>query len=403
MMRSMYAGVSGLRTHQFMIDVTANNIANVNTPGFKASRVQFTDVLSQQLEGTGGATALTPLQVGLGVRIDSTSLVFTQGASQLTERSLDIAIEGNGFLVTRAPEGVLYTRLGSLAFDREGFLIDAQGGNIQGWSSQPGEDVETNVPPSDVQLVQATTIPPEPTQTVFLDGNLSVEELDGETIVSGIEVIDQLGAQHRITIEFTKVSDGNWTVDTFDEDGNSLSGGPQAVTFDAVGALTAPTTITAQIPGDPSQTYDIQLSHNNGELTQFGTETTYRVDDQDGVLPGTLQAFRFSDEGFIIGVYDNGQSRNLAAIALATFDNPSTLLKAGENRFQANPDAGPPNIGLPGAGGRGTISAGTLEMSNVDLAREFTDLIVAQRGFQANSRVITTSDELIQELVNLKR
>lgn len=413
MMRSMYAGVSGLRAHQLMMDVVGNNIANVNTVGFKASRVQFSDTLSQILRapsgGTGGASSISPMQVGLGVGVEATNLVMSQGAHQLTERSLDVAINGEGFFVADRFGEELYTRVGSFKFDQSGFLIDSNGGFIQGWNLGTGQAIDTGTPPGRVQLTPGGTIDPKPTSVIRLGGNVPASaEVDASATRTSIEVIDVLGSEHRVGLNFTKTAANEWLLSATGPDGADL--GSATLTFDgATGQLIGDTTLTGfsltPSGGASPVNFSIDLVGEEGEspLTQFGDLADVRALDQDGATVGFLRSFAISDEGIITGLYSNGDARDLAQTALALFSNPGDLLKEGDSYYRSNGASGNPSIGASSTNGRGSISAGVLEMSNVELAREFTDLIVAQRGFQANSRLITTSDEMIQELVNLKR
>jgi flagellar hook protein FlgE len=284
MLRSLFAGISGLRANQLSLDVTGNNIANANTVGFKSSSTVFQDTLSQML--TGGTRASdargggNPIQVGLGVQLAATSLNLSQGSAQTTSKSTDLAIQGDGMFITQAGGEQLFTRAGSFTFDDEGTLVTPSGARVQGY---------------------------------MLDAN------------------------------------GNTT-----------------------GGLT-----------------DISLSNANAvPAVPAGVE---------------LRSYSFGKDGKLTGVYDDGITRQLGQVALADFNNPMGLEKVGETSFRQSQASGAPELGIAGEGRRGTMMAGTLEMSNVDLAAEFTNLILAQRGFQASSRVITTSDQVLEDLVNIKR
>lgn len=413
MMRSMFAGVSGLQSHQIMMDVVGNNIANVNTVGFKSSRVMFQDALSQLLRGASASSGLVtggvnPQQVGLGVRVGSVDSIFTQGANQLTGRSTDVSIQGDGFFIVRQGSANLYTRAGAFSFDAEGYMVDPSGTVVQGWLSENGA-IQTNSPIGDIRLPVGQVVPPEATETVVLGGNLSSDTLVGAPPVStAIEVVDSLGAAHRVSMEFVKTADNAWTMSVFDPAGNAI--GTANMTFDpGTGELLTPAappsfTFTPTGGADPL-TFNIDFGEAGApdSITQFGGESTAAATAQNGTPKGYLRSFAISDSGVVSGVFSNGVSRELARIALATFNNAAGLQKAGQNLFNATAASGLPVTGPAGTAGRGSMAAGTLEMSNVDLAAEFTSLIIAQRGFQANSRVITVSDEMLQDLVNLKR
>jgi len=416
MMRSMFAGVAGLRSHQVMMDVVGNNIANVNTVGFKASRVLFQDALSQMIRGasvgSGEATAgINPQQVGLGVRVASTDLIFSQGGSQLTGRATDVSIQGDGFFIVRLGSETMYTRAGAFSFDTNGFLTDATGGILQGWMADDTGIISTTTPVANIRIPLGQTNEPVSTSILSVGGNLAVDADPADPpIVTAIDVIDNLGATQRITFEFTKTGDNAWSADVIDPDGNVI--GTEAMTFDpATGALTAPAPGTppsftfTPSNGAAALTFDVDFHGQNGSrgVTQYGGASDIAALSQNGNTSGFLRAFAISDDGVLSGVFSNGRSKPLAKIGMANFNNPGGLVKAGDSRYRASNASGTPLVGEAGTGGRGALSAGTLEMSNVELAQEFTNLIIAQRGFQANSRIITASDELLQDLVNLKR
>lgn len=285
MMRSMFAGVSGMRSHQMMMDVIGDNIANVNTSGYKSSRVVFQDTLSQMMRDGAAGTAATgstnPSQVGLGVKVNAVDAVVTQGAIQNTGRPTDLAIQGPGYFVVSTEGQTAYSRAGAFGLDDTGRVVDPSGAVLQGWLANP-------------------------------DGTL------GDTTAAPV-------------------------------------------------GLSVPDSFT-----DATGTYD-------------------------------LRSFAIGSDGVLTAVYSDGTPRSVGQIALASFSNPAGLTKNGNGHLLLGPAAGPAQVGAAGSGDRGSLATGALEMSNVDLAQEFTNLMIAQRGFQANSRIISASDELLQELVNLKR
>jgi flagellar hook protein FlgE len=411
MMRSMFAGVSGLRAHQTMTDVVANNIANVNTVGFKASRVQFADTLSQLTRGasggTGEATAgINPQQVGLGVNVASTNKSFTQGGAQLTGRATDVAITGEGFFGVGLGSEVMYTRAGSFSFDDNGFLTDPTGGVVQGWNAAPDGTVNINEPPTGIRAPVNATVPPSATSMISMAGNLDASSGVGTVQRTATDVIDTLGESHRMSIEFEKVAANQWTATVFDPSNTSL--GSSTMNFDpATGSLVAAVTPTFTFTPAGAAAFSFSLDlgtpGDNDALTQYAGAADAQAVDQNGVGIGSLRSFGIANDGTLSGVFSNGETATLAQLAIVTFSNPAGLLSAGESRFRGTNASGQALVGVPNSSGRGGISAGTLEMSNVDLSEEFTNLIIAQRGFQANSRIITVSDEMIQELVNLKR
>jgi flagellar hook protein FlgE len=400
-LRSMFSAISGLRAHQTKMDVTGNNIANVNTVGFKSSQTVFEDTLSQVLsngsapaDGRGGTN---PAQVGLGVKVAGITTNFGQGSTQNTGRATDFMISGDGFFVTKAGNEQVYTRAGSFNFDGSGKLVTPEGAVLQGWMAQPDGTVDTNRAIGDLSVPYGQVMPPKASTEGGVRGNLSTTTADGAGVQSQITMYDQLGEAHQITVSFTKVTGNQWTV-ALSEGITPLSS--TTVTFDASGKLPSGTAIsfttgTATWPG----TVDVELDG----ISQFGSASSLVPTEQDGYAPGTLQSFALSSDGSIVGVYSNSLRQTIGQLAMATFANPAGLEKAGNSSFRVGNNSGAPTIGEAGAGGAGTLTAGALEMSNVDLAEEFTGLIVAQRGFQANSRVITSSDEVLQDLVNLKR
>lgn len=411
MMRSMFAGVSGLRAHQVMTDVVANNIANVNTVGFKASRVQFADTLYQLIRGASGGTGeatggINPQQVGLGVNVASTNRIFTQGGSQLTGRATDVAITGDGFFSVQRGTETLYTRAGSFSFDDDGFLTDPTGGVVQGWNAAADGTVNINEPVQGLQVPVNSTIAPSITSLVTIRGNLDGTIPVGETQITSIDVIDGVGEANRMSFTFEKTAANQWEISVIDPSGTSL--GTSTLDFDlATGILTTgtPPSFTFTPAGGAPFTFSVDIGDpgTSEALTQFAGSPSAQAIDQNGLEIGTLRSFAISSDGTLSGVFSNGETSVLGQVALTNFSNPAGLLGAGDSRFRATNASGQALVGRPGTAGRGGIAAGTLEMSNVDLSEEFTALIIAQRGFQANSRIITVSDEMIQELVNLKR
>jgi flagellar hook protein FlgE len=405
MLRSLFSGVSGLRAHQTMMDVVGNNIANVNTAGYKSGQAVFEDTLSQMLRASGapqnGTGGTNPAQVGLGVHLAGIQTNFAQGASQMTGRSTDLAIQGDGFFVVREGGEDLFTRAGSFSFDANGTLVTPEGAVVRGWMADSSGNINTNGSLSDIALPLGTLFPPTATQNASIGGNLPTDAAVGDKIVTSIDMYDAKGTSYPVTVTFTKTADDAWdfSADTGDPATNIGTG---SLAFDpANGTLTSPTTVslTPGLPGPAGGTVTLDLA----KMSQFGSDNTVAALSQDGAGMGSLQAFTISDTGTLIGVFSNGLKRPLGQIALASFNNPAGLEKVGNSMFRSAVNAGQPQYGVAGTGGRGTLASGTLEMSNVDLAQEFTNLIIAQRGFQANSRVITASDEILQDLVNLKR
>jgi flagellar hook protein FlgE len=402
MLRSMFSGVSGLRSHQTMVDNIGNNIANVNTFGFKSSTVVFQDLLSQVLQGAGmpadAVGGTNPSQIGLGVKVAGINTSFTQGAAQSTGRSTDLSIQGDGFfMVANAAGEQLFTRAGALNFDALGRLVTVSGDIVQGWTAAADGTINRNAGVGNIVMPMGQQIAPQATDAINLGGNLDHSAVDGTQVLTSITIFDEQGAPIEARITFERTA-GAWTVavELIDAAGTATSAlAATPVAFDADGSFAGPSpTFTV---GGTTVTLD-----GSGLVSYAGGSGAAAL-SQTGSPMGTLQSFTIGGDGTINGVFSNGRTRPLGQIALANFNNPGGLEKAGNSTYRATVNSGNAQIGAPGTGGRGSILSSTLEMSNVDLAAEFTNLIIAQRGYQANSRVITSSDELLQELVNLKR
>jgi flagellar hook protein FlgE len=415
MLRSMFSAISGLRAHQTKMDVTGNNIANVNTVGYKGSQTVFQDTLSQVIRAGGAPAAdrggTNPAQVGLGVKVAATTTNWTQGATQSTGRSTDFMIEGDGFFVTRNGSGEqLFTRAGSFDFDGAGKLVTPDGSILQGWMADAAGNVNPNGPIGDLSVPYGQLVNPQASTSGIIDGNLPSDAAIGASFQTGITMFDSQGVEQKVFYNLTKTAANTWTVRVDHADGSTLQT-VTGVTFSAAGALTSPAApglLAAFNPNTvapagryPSWNNNVQIDISG--LTQFGGANTLGAPEQDGYALGSLQSFQLGADGTIMGVYSNELRQPIGRLALASFNNPGGLEKAGNSSFRVGVNSGVAQVGTAGVGGRGQLMSGALEMSNVDLAEEFTGLIVAQRGFQANSRVITSSDEILQDLVNLKR
>lgn len=388
MLRSLYSGISGLRSHQTMLDVSGNNIANVNTAGFKGSATVFQDSLSQ-LVGSAGLPddqvgGRNPAQVGLGVQVSGIRTNFAQGSAQATGRSGDLMISGDGFFAVRAGDETLYTRAGGFSFDATGKMVTADGSVVQGWAAVDGV-VPTGQLPRDVVLPLEVIAPARATSSAAVTGNVPSTAAVGDTLVRDLTVYDAQGATSTLSLTFTRTDTG-WDV----SEPASGAGGSLAFTDGRQNGAG----LTFAAGG-----VDVDLT----AVTGYADLTTVALTEQDGAPAGSLTSYRITDDGSIVGTFGNGRSQVLARIAVATFANPEGLEKAGGTAYRTSVNSGAAQIGRPGDAGFGTLMSGALEMSNVDLSQEFTNLIVAQRGFQANARIITTSDEVLQELTQLKR
>ncbi len=411
MMRSMSVAIAALRNHQVYMDVVSSNISNVNTTGFKASRISFQELLSQTLRGSsaprGGIGGLNPVQIGLGMALGGIDTMFTQGSLQDTGKLTDLAIQGDGFFIlNNGQNGYAYTRDGNLDVGIDGALLNlATGMKVMGWQADPLTGiVDTS------QALTEITIPfgqsmARATSNLITSGNLDAQAVSGDIATSTIGVYDSLGVLHSINLTFTKGATANqwtWTASTT-ETGVSITPAGTTITFNADGSYNTgnPATSLSVDFGNGSNTGTVALDFSN--LTQLDGLSNVNSASQDGLPPGNLTTFTVGSTGEVTGLFSNGLNRTLGQISMANFTNPGGLVKEGQSLFVVSANSGTPQVGLPGTEGRGQIAAGYLEMSNVELAQQFTSMITAQRGFQANSRVITTSDEMLQELVNLKR
>jgi flagellar hook protein FlgE len=408
MMRSMFSGVAGLRNHQIRMDVIGNNIANVNTIGFKGSRVNFQDILSQTIQGAsapqGNRGGTNPMQVGLGVAIASIDTIFTDGSTQTTGKQTDLALQGQGFFVINDGAKSYYTRAGNFDFDTAGnYIVPGTGLKVQGWMANAAGVVNTNGPTGNIVVPVGTSMAASATTTLDYTKNLNAEAtvIPVTSYQNSVTVYDSLGTDHLINVTFTKTGANAWSWSATTTD-TTIGGLPAVgtVNFGPTGAFAlqtgGPLVLTA--PG----ANNLNIVMNFSGMTQYAGESTV-TGTGNGYTSGALENVVIDTSGVLTGKYSNGRSQALAQVSLATFNNPGGLIKAAENMYEQSNNSGNAQVGTAASGGRGKIAPGTLEMSNVDLSAEFTNMIVTQRGFQANSKIITTSDEMLQDLVNLKR
>jgi flagellar hook protein FlgE len=414
MLRSLFSAVSGLRSHQTMMDVIGNNIANVNTTGYKSGQTVFEDTLSQAVRNAGGAAqgggGTNAAQVGLGVRVAGISTNFSQGSTQVTGRQGDMAIQGDGFFVVQKDGQSMYTRAGSFSFDALGNLTTPEGATVQGWPAADGA-INTNATTSGLRLPFGQVLAPDATTNIDLGGNLPADAAVGATVVHSIDVFDEQGRTIPTTTTYTKTAANAWTATTTvpGTNGSNVTVGTTNLTWNQAtekfntGSMTLGRAAMASagytFPGDVI----MGISGDQTPLTQYAGASSATARTQDGATMGQLQSFTMDTNGVLVGAFSNGRTEKLGQVAIANFANPGGLEKAGDSMYRGSANSGQAQVGVAGNGGRGLINSGVLEMSNVDLAQEFTNLVVAQRGFQANSRVISASDEILQDLVNLKR
>ncbi|HJV16295.1 MAG TPA: flagellar basal-body rod protein FlgF [Bacillales bacterium] len=387
MLRSLYSGISGMKNFQTKLDVIGNNIANVNTYGFKKGRVTFKDTMNQTISGASAAQTdrggKNPIQVGLGSTISSIDTIQTGASLQTTGRPLDLGVDGDGFFVVKQGEAEFYTRAGNLYLDDNGTLVNADGLKVQAFKYDTTGNITNNL--GDVAVNVNATLPSTKTEDINITGNLDGNTITGKDFIQQIEVVLDDGTAKTMDIQYKK-NGANWDVAI----------GGSSFTINSTGTTT-PISPTVTLTGLITP---VKITING--LTQNPGAGNSAIADANGYTEGKLESFSIGSMGEISGVYSNGEIAKIGRIALAKFSNSSGLSKAANNLFQKTVNSGEPDV-KPAGNGRGTIVSGSLEMSNVDLSEEFTDMIVAQRGFQANTKIITTSDEILQELVNLKR
>ena len=414
MFTSFSTALSALSAHSTAIDVVGNNLANLNTPGFKSNVVAFHDLVTQSLGSGLGET-----QVGFGVSRPVTLRQFNQGAIENTSGALDAAVQGDGFLVVCDADGAaLYTRGGHLQVDKDGNLLTSTGEKLQGWTENGGV-LNTNGPVSDVLVPVGTLKAPEASTKFSFDLNLDAAASAGppaDTFASSIEFFDSLGGSHIVTVDFTKNATANqwdYSISVPDADVTApIAPVTGTLTFDGTGTLTDPPVggpfPTISVTGLVNGANDLDLTWESWDgatprITQYAQPSAVSAKAHDGSPAAQLIRVRLADGGVVLAQYSDGEQSTVGQLAMATVRNPQSLISAGNNNYQLSALSALPAVGVPGTGGRGTILGGAVESSTVDIAKEFTNLIVLQRGYQANTRVVTTVDQLSQETINLKR
>jgi flagellar hook protein FlgE len=416
MMRALFSGVSGLRNHQTRMDVIGNNIANVNTVGFKGSRVTFKEAFVQLLQGAtrpaGQLGGTNPMQVGNGMSIGSIDTLYTQGSLEATGQPLDLAIQGDGLFVLSNGQHQVFTRAGNLQLDADGRLVAAGSGYIvQGIVADASGAFSGTSAIGDIQLPLGEKAPARETSEIGLTGNLDAGAAVGDTHRMSIRVYDQAGSPHELQILFTNTGSGAWSWAASCATAAVAPAGNGTVTFNGNGSLASFTYpgggggLTLAPPGGTAFNVTVDAGALNGidGLSGFANPSNAVISRQDGYPSGDLISIAADSQGVITGYFSNGVTLNLAQIAIATFNNAAGLSRAGDSLFEESPNSGPAIVGFAGGTNRNRITPGALEGSNVDLSQEFTNMIIAQRGFQANARVITTADEMLNEVVNLRR
>jgi len=420
---SLYSGISGLQSNSNAMTVIGNNIANANTTGFKAGRPFFSDVISQSMS-TGSKIS----QLGRGSQISSISNLFTQGSLESTESVTDLAIEGDGFFIVNSGSASFYTRAGRMSFDADGNLVTPEGLTVQGWDSDGSGNPTGAI--KDINFSSAASAP-NATNKVSLYANLDSREevkapldlanpVETSNFSTGLSIYDSLGNEHTVTVYFTKTGANAWQWNAVADGSELISGDSEieangSLSFTSDGKLDVEQTVSSDFNFAGGATQGQTVTFDFGDSvttdggtgltgsTQFGAEATVSLLDQDGFTTGTLQSLSINEKGLVSGFFTNGRTQPLAVIAIAKFQNLNGLNKTGNNLFSATFVSGQPVVSQGGVGGAGKIQSNSLEQSNVDLANEFVKMITTQRAFQANSRTITTTDEMMAEVIGIKR
>lgn len=416
LMTSLYTGTTGLQSNSLDLTVIGDNIANANTIGFKGARTAFEDMMAHSMIGGG--------QQGLGSQVQAIQKLITQGALTTTGLATDLALQGNGFFVVKGnhngTDGQFYTRAGQFTLDQTGSLVNLDGLKVQGYMADATGNVGATL--GDMQFGNATANP-RPTANVTVSANLEAsapvkgaafdptDPTNTSNHQTSTTVYDSLGNAHAVDIYYRKTPTGAWEWHAL-TDGAGLTAGTAGtateiasgtIGFDANGIQNAFVQNAAPVFNPRGATNPQPLTFDFTGITQFGSKSTTTFLSQDGYAAGTLAGISIDQQGKVIGTFSNGESRALGQVAVASFEAADQLERAGGNLFSQMPDSGQPVIGAAASGGRGSIVAGALEQSNVDLATEFVRMIAAQRGFQANSKTISTADQLLAELMTLKR
>jgi len=418
MFTSFSTALSGLNANSTAIDVVGNNLANLNTTGFKTSEVEFQSLVTQSLGAGLGDT-----QVGFGTGEPLTTMEFTQGAIQASAGTMNAAVQGDGFfVVTDASGNTLYTRAGNFDVDKNGNLMTDTGDYVQGWTtSDPTTGgVNTNGPVGKIVVPVGSLSAPVPTSKFSVEMNLNARATvysstdTSSDFSTPVTVYDSLGNSHILTLDFQKTGANAWNynvtvpgVDVGSTD-TSVSVGTGSLTFTSSGQLdtsnASPVSLTVSGLADGASDLSLNWDLFNGsasEITQFSQPSAQSSISQDGSAAAELVNVGLANGGAVLAQYSNGNQSVVGQIALASIRNPSTLIAMGNNNFQISSQTATPSIGMPGTGGRGDIEGGSLEASTVDIATEFTNLMVYQRAYEADSRVVTTADTLSQDTINL--
>lgn len=427
---AFYSGLSGLSTNANVLNVIGNNLSNINTIGFKGSTSTFRDIFSTSLGGVSTQGNGNPIQFGLGVQVNSVSQDFSQSSFQSTGNALDMAIQGNGFFTLQTTDGrQVFSRAGNFTRNSSGYLVASDGSYVMGWNRDTSGKVNTSAALAQIRIDAGTTASAFSTQNIRMGVNLNAAAASGASLTTPIQVYDSQGNTQTLSVTYTKVAGSTNTWDyaitgptgatvggqsagrlTFGDSGtlSSIDYPPYASPFVPSGNVTfgddpAFTVDWANGAATSAISFNLVSADGSPNITQYSADSSTSSSFQDGYGAGTLRDLTVDQNGVISGTFTNGQVIALAQVALSSFTNVNGLVQTGNNHWGQSLASGSPTIGLANQGGRGGVLGSNLELSNVDVASEFTKLILSQRGYQANSRIVTTTDELLQETLNLKR
>jgi flagellar hook protein FlgE len=411
-MPSFSIPLSGLNANSQALSSISNNLANLNTVGYKDTRMEFRDLFYQQIGSTGAGE---PIDIGAGTAVGSNTGIFTQGSIENSGVNTDVAIQGDGFFVTSKDGLQEFTRAGNFSLDQNGNLITTDGAKVLGYPGVNGV-INTQTPAAPITIAQGQVTPANATANVQFGLNVDAGTAVGGTFNASTPIYDSLGAPHVLSFAFTKTAANNWNYTVTIPGADVGVAAPSVtlktgtLTFNGTGQLIAPAAniggiaITGFADGAANQTFSWNgFAPPQPSLTQFAAASAVANSTQDGFPSGSLVNFSVDKTGVVQGVFSNGQSRAIGQIAVASFANADGLARTGSNAYEATLSSGAANVGSAGNGGRGTLQGGSLELSNVDIATEFARLIVAQRGYQANAKTVTTFDQVTQDTINLKQ
>ncbi len=418
---AFYSGLSGLSTNANALNVIGNNLSNINTVGFKGSAMTFRDIFSTSVGGVSTQGNGNPIQFGLGVQTNSVSQDFSQSSFQGTGNALDMAIQGNGFFTLQTTDSrQVFSRAGNFTRNNGGYLVASDGSSVMGWNRDTTTGlVNTSASLAPIRIDAGTTASAFATQNVRTGVNLNASATTGvtSTLTTPIQVYDSQGNTQTLIVTYTKTGTNAWDYAVTGPTGATIAGAATGtLTFSSSGALQDINGLGATAAANPllaitwgngaaASSINVNLVNpdSSANVTQFSAPSSTSSSFQDGYGAGSLRDLTVDQNGVISGTFTNGQVIQLAQVALSTFNNMNGLVQTGNNHWGQSLASGSPTIGLANQGGRGGVLGSNLELSNVDVAGEFTKLILSQRGYQANSRIVTTTDELLQETLNLKR